>query len=245
MASNSSRALRGSCHCGRNQYVVQIPGSTSEVPQILFDSNAHHRVASATPLSAFLRVPLSWYHSEIFPFFADESRSSIRRVYSHPSEQSAMRHFCGFCGTPLSYWSEQPRSEADYIQLTLGSLLTEDLHSLDELGLIPDDSSEPDEMEIVPTPVPGRELQLIGRNLTSIPWFESMLSGSRLGNIHTTRGVHESRDGKFRVEIEITEWTGDDAANDEADGSEASATGKRKREELDDANVGNTSQGAI
>ncbi|KAI0014027.1 hypothetical protein F4779DRAFT_612834 [Xylariaceae sp. FL0662B] len=244
MASNSNRALRGSCYCGRNQYVVQIPGGTSEVAQILFDSNAHHRLSSATPLSAFLRVPLSWYHSETFPFFPDESRSSIRRVYSHPAEQSAMRQFCGFCGTPLSYWSEQPRSEADYIQLTLGSLLTEDLHGLDDMGLVPDDS-EHDEMEIVPAPLSGRESQLTGRDITSIPWFESMISGSRLGNMHTTRGVQESRDGTVRVEFEITEWTGDGATNDDAEGSESSAMGKRKREELDDANVNNTTQGAI
>ncbi|KAI0022052.1 hypothetical protein F4780DRAFT_735391 [Xylariomycetidae sp. FL0641] len=238
---SSPRALRGSCHCGRNQYVVQIPENSSDAPQILFDSNIGQRVASATPLSAFMRVPLSWYHSQIFPFFADETRSTIRRVYSHPSEQHARRNFCGFCGTPLSYWSENPRSEADYIQLTLGSLLTEDLHDLEEMGLLPDDTEQEDQMDIVPSPVRANtSRQLVGRDHTGIPWFESLLAGSRLGNMHTTRGVRQSRDGRVRVEFEITEWTGDEGADegDEA-GSESSATGKRKRGDGDDGAAGN------
>ncbi|KAI6092510.1 hypothetical protein F4821DRAFT_224203 [Hypoxylon rubiginosum] len=239
MTTNLERALRGSCHCGRNQYIVQIPGNSSEVAQILFDSTVDHRISSATPLSAFLRVPLSWYHSQIFPFFPDESRASIRRVYSHPSEQNAMRQFCGFCGTPLSYWSEEPRSEADYIQVTLGSLLTEDLHDLEELGLLPEESASEDAMDIIPTPISvTQRSQLVGRDITSIPWFESMILGSRLGNVHTTRGVRESRDRRVRVEYEITEWTEDDAADGETgekpEEASASATGKRKRGEADD-----------
>lgn len=155
-----------------------------------------------------------------------------------------MRQFCGFCGTPLSYWSEKPRSEADYIRLTLGSLLTEDLHDLEELGLIPDES-EQDTTDIIPTPIPtvtssyNRESQLIGRDTTGIPWFESMITGSRLGNVHTTRGVRESRDRRVRVEYEITEWTGDDGGETD-DVPDTSATGKRKRGEVDDANGGNT-----
>ncbi|KAI0381007.1 hypothetical protein F5Y04DRAFT_89753 [Hypomontagnella monticulosa] len=235
--TSSGRALRGSCHCGRNQYVVEIPSGASEYAQVLFDSTASHRIASATPLSAFLRVPLSWYHSRIFPFFPDESRATIRRVYSHLAEQ---RRFCGFCGTPLSYWSEDPKSEADYIQLTLGSLLTEDLRDLEELGLLPDES-EPDPMDITPTHASNQESFLIGRDITGIPWFESMILGSRLGTIHTTRGSEESRDGRIRVEYEITEWTEDDAAEDRTgEAAESTTTGKRKRAEADDGDGGNT-----
>ncbi len=47
-----------------------------------------------------------------------------------------MRHFCGYCGTPLSYWTEQPPAEARFISLTLGSLVGEDLRELEELGLL-------------------------------------------------------------------------------------------------------------
>lgn len=195
-------------------------------------------ISSATPLSAFLRVPLSWYHSQTFPFFPDESRANIRRVYSHPSEQSAMRQFCGFCGTPLTYWSEDPRSEADYIHLTLGSLLTEDLHDLEELGLISDEA-EQDPMDIVPTRTSNQGSQLIGRDITGIPWFETMILGSRLGNMHTTRTVQQSRDGKVRVEYEVTEWTEDDASENEEETPGSSATGKRKRGQVDNGVASN------
>ncbi|ETS76011.1 hypothetical protein PFICI_12955 [Pestalotiopsis fici W106-1] len=236
---SSDRALRGSCHCGRNQYIIRIPGASTNEAQVLFDTNVTQRIASATPLSAFLRVPLTWYHSQTFPFFQDESRSAIRRVYSHPSEEHTQRHFCGFCGTPISYFTEQPRSEADYIQLTLGSLLTEDLHDLEELGLLNEEEEE-DVMDIAPpTPTASTGLQLIGRDFTHIPWFESFIQGSRLGNARTSRGVQQSRDGTTRVEWEITEWNGedDDDNNDNLDASESSATGKRKRRDTDQPNL--------
>lgn len=207
-----------------------MPRNASETAQVVFDSDFRQRISSAAPLSAFLRVPLSWYHSQTFAFFPDESRSTIRRVYAHPAEQHTLRHFCGFCGTPISYWSEQPRSEANYIQLTLGSLLTEDLHGLEELGLIPDDH-EDDGMDIVAAPAPNTGSQLIGRDVHGIPWFESLISGSRLGNLETTRGSRESRDGRIRVEWEVTEWTADD--------DEETNTGKRKRGETDNGEQSN------
>ncbi|KAI0180236.1 hypothetical protein GGR52DRAFT_234000 [Hypoxylon sp. FL1284] len=214
-----------------------MPGFTLRYTYLELIFRLYLGISSATPLSAFLRVPLSWYHSQTFPFFPDESRASIRRVYSHPAEQNAIRQFCGFCGTPLSYWSEDPRSEADYIQVTVGSLLTEDLHDLEELGLLPEEPAQED-TDLIPTARSSvRGPQLVGREITSIPWFESMILGSRLGNVHTTRGVRESRDQGVRVELEITEWAGDDAVDGEAgerSGSPTSVTGKRKRGEAED-----------
>ncbi|KAI0449537.1 hypothetical protein F5B21DRAFT_518110 [Xylaria acuta] len=222
--------LRGSCRCGRNQYAIRVPSAASDLAEVIFDSDINHRLSSASPLSAFIRVPLLWYHSEVFPFFPDESRATIRRLYAHPNERHTQRSFCGYCGTPLSYWSEQPPSEAEYIKLTLGSLLTEDLHNLQELGLVLNDT-EQDEMEVVPIAVPGSSRELVGRDITSIPWFDSLISGSRLGKIHTKK----SRDDTRWVEFEITEWTaGDDneGGEGEADTSESSSsTGKRKRVE--------------
>jgi hypothetical protein len=96
-------------------------------------------------LTAFLRVPLDWYHSTTFAFFPDETNAMIHRQYTCPTEQYAMRYFCGFCGTPLSYWSEEPRTEAEFIQVTLGSLSTKDLEDLEDLGLLPDSDDEADE----------------------------------------------------------------------------------------------------
>ncbi|KAI0971693.1 hypothetical protein F4678DRAFT_71757 [Xylaria arbuscula] len=231
-------SLRGSCQCGRNQYAIQIPSASSGLAQVIFDSDVNHRISSASPLSAFIRVPLIWFHSEVFPFFPDETRSTIRRQYAHPAERHIQRSFCGYCGTPLSYWSEQPRGEADYIQLTLGSLLTEDLHNLQELGLLPDDA-EPDEMELVAPAEPEPSRELTGRDITSIPWFDSLISGSRLGNIHTTKSVRQSRDGLSRVDFEVTEWTAADDDDNGRDASESSTStpGKRKRLDTDDENT--------
>ncbi|KAK8108585.1 hypothetical protein PG984_014386 [Apiospora sp. TS-2023a] len=233
---NSDKTLRGSCHCGRNQYIISIPASSPRDCNILFDSsNTSQRISAATPLSAFLRVPLSWYHSRTFAFFPDESRSSIRRVYSHPTEQHVMRQFCGFCGTPLSYWSEEPRSEADYIQLTLGSLLTQDLRDLEDMGLLPDDDGNGnniEEMDLAPVAAPattGPNTPLLGREFSGLPWFDSMVRGSQLGNLRTSKGARESRDGHVRVEWEITEWTGDGGGEGVDDESESSSSGKRKR----------------
>ncbi|KAI1824866.1 hypothetical protein F4861DRAFT_503862 [Xylaria intraflava] len=238
MASLAAQ-LRGSCQCGRNQYSIQVPKDSSSLAQIIFDSNINHRISSASPLSAFIRIPLLWYHSEVFPFFPDESRSTIRRSYTHPSESHTQRRFCGYCGTPLSYWSEEP-SEAEYIFLTLGSLLTEDLHNLQELGLIPD-GTEQDETEVVPPALPEADRKLTGRDITSIPWFDSLISGSRLGTMRTTKGVQRSQDGTKRIEFEVTEWTADDS-NEENEGeaytseSSTSITTKRKRSNTDSDN---------
>ena len=183
-------------------------------------------------------MPLTWYQSQTFAFFPDESRSAIRRVYAHPTERHTLRHFCGFCGTPISYWSEQPRSEAEYIQLTLGSLLTEDLHGLEEIGLVPgasENDHDNDRMGVAataPAPADPSASQLIGRDVTGIPWFEGLVSGSRLGNLQMTRGARESQDGRIRVEWEISEWTADD---------EDANTGKRKRGDADTGDTGTTS----
>jgi hypothetical protein len=120
--------------------------------------------------------------------------------------------------------------------------LTEDLLSLQELGLLPDDT-EQDEMDIVPTAgtEPGRELT--GRDTTSIPWFDNLVSGSRLGKMRTTKNVQRSRDGASWVEFEVTEWTADDdneGVEREASTSESSmsTTGKRKRTGGNDDSVG-------
>ncbi|KAI0127905.1 hypothetical protein BJ170DRAFT_393806 [Xylariales sp. AK1849] len=237
---DSERALRGSCQCGRNQYIIRVPANASRDAQILFDTNTAHRIASAAPLSAFIRVPLTWYSSESFPFFPDETRPAIRRIYSHPSEQHAIRQFCGFCGTPISYFTEQPRSESSFIRLTLGSLLTEDLHDLEAMGLIQDDDEEgttDDPMDPLPSSsTASAAQQLIGRDFTNIPWFNGLIQGSRLGNMHTSRCGRESRAGTVRVEWEITEWTGDEDEDEDEETSKSSATGKRKRGETEQDN---------
>ncbi|KAJ4420111.1 hypothetical protein N0V82_004558 [Gnomoniopsis sp. IMI 355080] len=248
------RPLRGHCACRRNQYYIRAPQGVKEVAQVLFSTEESHRIAQANPLSAHIRIPLTWYHSATFAEFPDERPSSIRRVYEDPFERHTRRTFCGVCGTPLTYWSEQPRTEADYIQVTMGSLAREDLGDLDDLGLIPESPIEAPQFEIpaiasrqVPGPKSGdatsdpveatsTALHPTGahRETTSIPWFDSIMEGSSLGGrLRTTRGTRQSADGRTRFEIEIIEF------ND--DGTELSDTagnnGKRKlgdRTDIDD-----------
>jgi len=198
--------LQGGCSCGRNRYTIQIPQDATERARVLFDSSAVARRSQAAPLSAWLRVPLTWYQSTTYAFFEDENHSAIYRSYTSPHEQDAKRNFCGFCGTPLSYWSESPASEAEYISLTLGSLNGSDLRDLEELGVLPTEALEDAESdkEKIEKAVP-----IAGSYTTSegLPWFETMVDGSRLGKLKKSSGHRQS--GRYKVEWEIVEWTDD------------------------------------
>ncbi|KAF4585613.1 hypothetical protein GQ602_004918 [Ophiocordyceps camponoti-floridani] len=232
------RPLRGGCQCGRNRYIISVPHDSIKEAQVLFNTEPAHQVSLATPLAAYIRVPLSWYQSTTFAFFPDETHSTIRRVYTHPSQQHAKRHFCGFCGTPLSYWSEKPMSEAEYINLTLGSLMGEDLRDLDDMGLIPDQGDHEEAMAQSPTAVtrsstsPAVASSSALRESSGVPWFDGLVDGSRLGGMRRSQGVECSRDGAVRVEWEIVEFgSGSDVEMEE---SELASPGKRKMEERDE-----------
>lgn len=243
------RPLRGGCSCGRNTYIIEVPPNATEVAQVFFDrSTTHSKFANycisrvqasrclaialniltvpgwsqASPLSAWLRVPLAWYHSTTYAYFDDETHNSIRRLYTSPREENAKRHFCGFCGTPLSYWSESPPSEADYISLTLGSLSGSDLRDLDELGLLPKEAlgepGEKTEEHTPPTDATSRASQH-GDSHEVVPWFESMLHGSSLGRVRRSRGKRQVEDGRVRIEWEIVELLPED---------DSQSIGKRK-----------------
>ncbi|KAI3539151.1 hypothetical protein CSPX01_09050 [Colletotrichum filicis] len=229
------RPLRGGCQCGRNSYIIEVPQGTTEKAQVLFHTDSMHRVPLATPLAAMIRVPLSWYHSSTHAFYPDERHSAIRRVFESPSNHHpSRRNFCGFCGTPLSYWTERPPTEAGFIHLTLASLRGEDLRDLEDLGLIPE-FEEPEEQPAVPTTT-----TVIGRETQGVPWFEGMIDGTRLGNLRHSQVVDHSRDGKIRVEWEIVEWTEGDDTPDvaaAADGDVNLTTnhpGKRKMNDRED-----------
>jgi len=219
---SKQRPLQGGCSCGRNQYIIRIPQDTTEVPRVFFDNSHAHRRSQATPLSAWLRIPLSWYQSTTESYLPDETHSSIRRSYTSPHEQNAKRHFCGFCGTPLSYWSEQPASEASYICLTLGSLSSDDLRGLEDLGLLPAEAVEDAEndKEKIDNVVAstGSSISKSDAN-EGLPWFETLVEGSRLGKIRKSWGSNQNKN--VRIEWEIMEWT-------DTDGEENIVPGKRK-----------------
>ncbi|ROW12616.1 hypothetical protein VMCG_00154 [Cytospora schulzeri] len=247
-----SRPLRGSCACHRNQYFIRAPEGATDVAQVLFGTDPSHRTAQANPLAAHVRVPLTWYHSATFAFFPDETASTIRRLYENPFEGHARRHFCGFCGTPLTYWHERPRSEADYIQVTIGSLCREDLGDLEEMGLIPSSpSSEGERLELparggrepdqataqgdqAPVGATSTSLQPVGRETLSIPWIDSIVEGSSLGGrLKGTKGTRQSADGTTRIEWEIVEYNGE-GDDDGGSSGPSSNNGKRKLDDRDD-----------
>lgn len=164
----------------------------------------------------------------------------IRRTYTAPQEQHTLRHFCGFCGTPLTFWSEEPRTEADYIQLTLGSLCSEDLGDLEDLGLIPEPESPPTPTDTTMAAADESRVAVYdGRDtIGALPWFDTLVEGSRLGTMKTTKGSGQSRDGSVRVEWEIVEYTEDDG-----DGNDTPQSGKRKLDEMDGTNEPGSMEG--
>ncbi|KAH7349490.1 hypothetical protein B0T11DRAFT_131576 [Plectosphaerella cucumerina] len=222
--SGTARSLRGGCHCGRNSYIIDIPASPDgNRPRVLFNSDSLHASPLATPLAASIRVPLSWYKSSTHAFFADETHASIRRVYesSSPAQQPTKRHFCGFCGTPLAFWTERPLSEADFIQLTLATLCDNDLGDLEEMGLLPEPGdATPDAAD----DAPSTETRIV----RGVPWLDGLVKGSRLATLRQTQGTGRSADGSTRIEWEFVEWTEKDEEDVHDKAEVASSLGKRK-----------------
>jgi hypothetical protein len=200
----------------------------------------------ATPFAAWLRVPFSWFHSATFAFFPDETHRSIRRTFVSPYDDSTHRQFCGYCGTQLSQWCHATRQEENFIDLTLGSLLNDDLERLEELGLLQPEEpatrnvtkipSHPQREEDV-TNVPAEPSRALPRALfkptqgvehRGARWFEELIEDSLLGRIKRQKGKRTSTDGSTRVEWEVVEWTAD------SEDTEVSTpgTGKRKLGEL-------------
>ncbi len=179
-------------------YLLPQPSPHKPHPADLLVRNPGHHLS--TPLPSLLRIPLSWYQSSTHALFPDESHASIRRVYSSPGAPHAHRQFCGYCGSPLTFWTEWPPTEAEFISLTLGSILGEDLREVEEWAALPftvgggggagnvagNVAEEEDEEE-------GRDgkrkagADEEGWMTTSrvvdgvLPWFEALVEGSRLG----------------------------------------------------------------
>ncbi|KAJ4415754.1 hypothetical protein N0V85_002578 [Neurospora sp. IMI 360204] len=220
------RPLRGGCQCGRNRYIIQFPQNTTQRAQVIFNSPPSQYISHGSPLAAFLRVPLPWYHTTTLWFSPDERTSMIHRAYTSPFEPHSMRRFCGFCGTPLSYWSEEPRSEADYIQLSLSSLHPEDLADLEDLGMLPDLESEGETEADVSKKQEGKEaVTHIGRQTVGgLPWLDTLVEGSRLGTLRASKGRSQNTSGTVQVEWEVMEWTEGDSGSP----SGSKGNGKRK-----------------
>ncbi|KFA68799.1 hypothetical protein S40285_01182 [Stachybotrys chlorohalonatus IBT 40285] len=225
------QSLRGGCQCGRNRYIITIPQGRTQDALVLFNTDSHHQIPLGTPLAAYIRVPLSWYHSTTQAFFPDETHATIRRVYTHPSQQHAKRHFCGYCGTPLSYWSEKPRTEADFINLTLGSLLREDLEDLEDMGLVREEG------ELGRSPVTtGTRSHDATLQPSGVAWFDRMVEGSRLDKLRRVRTNPQEANAQVEIDWEIVEFPDLDDGTRDPETSIGTPT-KRKMQDRDDSDI--------
>lgn len=217
--------LAGSCSCGRNHFIIYTPPDPLRSLRLLYDE----QVEQGRALS--LRVPVTRFHSVTRALYDDETHNSIRRVFTPRRSPHVKRHFCGFCGTRISHWSEQPPEEAEYLFVNIGSLEDESVEKLEDAGVF----SEAGEVEVRPStdgqttphemavPTRGQSREVRGN-----PWFEEMIQGSTLGRIKRRRGGETSADGKTTVEWEVVEL-GDD--NGDLEGAPAP---KRKIDNLND-----------
>ncbi|KAI8933826.1 hypothetical protein NX059_009528 [Plenodomus lindquistii] len=204
------QTLHGSCACGRNRYVVEMPAGRVQQAELRYDNTVASRLISASPATIVLRVPLDWYTSATFAQHADESRQQIQRSFVSPFAPHTRRKFCGYCGTQLSSWTERTSDDAEHISLTVGSLLDEDQERLRDLGLLP--SSESSDLPASP-------------RSAGAPWFEEMVQNTVLGRFKQQRGAHT--DNGVLVEWDVVEWTEGDQATTHHDHGRATPS-KRK-----------------
>jgi hypothetical protein len=117
------------------------------------------------------------------------------------------RYFCGFCGTPLTSWSERPREEADWISVSLNSLESASLDLLGERGILPSsDAIVDDDQGEAPSSSAAVPASKTGRDIAGPSWFEEILEGSALSRLRRRRGGQTSADGKIRTEWEVIEF---------------------------------------
>lgn len=242
------RPLRGACACGRNQYAIIVPPDATERPEVYFDYSSEHRRTQAAPLTAWLRVPLAWFQSHTRSFFPDESHTSIRRTFTPFHAPHSKRNFCGFCGTPLTYWTEKPPEEAEYMSVTIGSLFGEDQSVLEDLGLLPNDVDIENSLDSVGTALtstttpssfllgsdqPRFSVRRRSGTVGGIPWFEEMIEGSRLGRVaKSRRGVGVSTDGSMKIEWDVSEWHSDWVKDRDSESESWKVSGKRKSSDI-------------
>ena len=166
-----------------------------------------------------------------YAFSPDEPHHSIRRVFSPFHAPHTKRHFCGYCGTPLSSWNESTHREADWIRVNVGSLRNESVHRLKQsLEDLKSPERGPEFSQgALQTPSNSSDRQVMGN-----PWFEEIVEGSELGRIRRRRGGQTSADGRSKVEWEVVE-----VGEDEEESLPTST--KRKLNAMHD-NQGNDSQ---
>ena len=166
----------------------------------------------------------------------------IRKMFTSTREPNAKRIFCGYCGTHLTYWCEKPETEANFLNITVGSLLGDDIRTLEQLGLLPTTSEDPqanvpqqtsEGAALATTGEPGdASRELTGqRSHNGLEWMEEIITGTWLGKHHKARrGFGVNAGGLTHIEWEVTE-VGETSAEPEI------GAGRSKRK-LDDVGTG-------
>ncbi|MCJ1380622.1 hypothetical protein MMC17_003730 [Xylographa soralifera] len=223
----TGQSLQGECSCGRNHYVIVFPDNASSIAKVFFESSSDSRRARSSPYTAFLRVPLPWFQSTTYAFYPNEAHADIRRVFTPWHAPQTKRHFCGFCGTPLTAWNEENSEEAEMVSVNLASLRSDSIDVLADTGVLPSatrDGESKDSSRFESMILQDHVTQSKGQ-----PWFEEIIEGSELGRMTRRRGGETSLDGKTRVEWEIVEFSSDDGGDS---GEGGIGTAKRKHDEL-------------
>ncbi|GAB7366171.1 hypothetical protein MBLNU230_g7732t1 [Neophaeotheca triangularis] len=250
------RELYGSCACERNQYTITLPSdSGASNAQVYLDNSAANRRSQAAPITAWLKIPLDWYHSSTYAQFPDETHASIKKVFHSAPAIGGLRdgvlatrkQFCGYCGTHLTAWSErEAEGGGEWLEVTLGSLEAGSLGVLEGLGVLgglgsseeeKDEEEEEDDWneevgKVVRTPGVGAATRsadrLRGRGM---PWFEEMVEDGRFGRVKRQKGGQSSRDGSNRVEWQVVELEGadEDESMAEAEVDEVGESGLRNK----------------
>ncbi|MCJ1309624.1 hypothetical protein MMC25_003284 [Agyrium rufum] len=182
------------------------------------------------PLPVFLRVPLTWFQSSTSAHFPDETHAEIRKVFTPLHQPDTKRHFCGYCGSPLTHWNERTKDNAEWIFVSLGSLENESLNDLSEHGLLPNTLEGDSDERYDSSATTRAEREDGAREIHGQPWFMDMIEGSRLGNLRRRKGARTSADGRSKVEWEVVEFV----PAEESTQPGGVGSGKRKVEELVD-----------
>lgn len=159
-------------------------------------------------------------------------------MFTSTREPNSKRVFCGYCGTHLTYWCETPEAEAQYLNITVGSIFGDDIRTLEQLGLLSSSGEAPSSRE-APKETPEQssppaqshtddDLQnTVSRSAQDgLEWMEDMLNGTWLGKFHQThRRIGLGGDRTTQIEWEITEISGNVSESETGAGR-----GKRKLE---------------
>lgn len=113
--------------------------------------------------------------------------------------------------------------EDQFISVTLGSLIDEDLEHLTALGLLEDVEEEQLKKPVTKNTIVRNSGA--GISYRGAPWFEDLVEDSALGRVRRQRGGHTSADGSVQSTWEVVEWNS-------ADQGDESSNSKRKSEHI-------------